>query len=295
MKKESVKNYLKFGLKLLLTLVALYFVFKKIDVEKFVQTLKGVDPLYFVLAIVSFNCSKLISAFRLRNFYQEVGLTLTNAFNLRLYFVGMFYNLFLPGSIGGDGYKVYVLKQFSEVKLKPIITATFLDRVSGMVFLVMIALILSLFSSVSFPVPYYRSVLIVLIILVLPSYWLISKILFPQFQRVFVPTSLQALGVQIGQILTAFFLLKALSVQSNYFDYLTLFMVASAVSVLPLTVGGVGLREMVFLYAIKFHMPLDEATSIAFTLSYFIVTAITSLGGLFFLMNIDKRAEKHFS
>jgi glycosyltransferase 2 family protein len=294
LKKEQVKNYFKFLIKLLLTGVALYFVFKKIDVPKFISTLRGVNPGYFFLAILSFNISKLISAYRLKNFYKEVGLNLTNPFNLRLYFVGMFYNLFLPGSIGGDGYKVYILNQHSEIKLKPIVAATFLDRVSGMVFLVMIALFLSLFSSFEFPFPYHELILGLTIAAVIPVYWVISKWLFPQFRNVFWVTSIQALGVQIGQICTATFLLLSLSVQDHYFDYLTLFMIASAVAVLPLTIGGVGLREAVFLLSLKF-LPIDEATSIAFTLSYFIVTAITSLFGLLFIMKIDKRAEQHFS
>ncbi len=71
-------------------------------------------------------------------------------------------------------------------------------------------------------------------------------------------------------------------------------MAASVAAMLPLTISGVGLRELVFIWGVKyFHV--DEATSIAFTLSFFIVTVITSLGGLFFIMRIDRNAEKHFA
>ncbi len=39
----------------------------------------------------------------------------------------MFYNLFLPGGIGGDAYKGYVLKKKYEVKTKSVVSILVLD------------------------------------------------------------------------------------------------------------------------------------------------------------------------
>jgi len=295
LKDIRIKNYLKFIIKLSLTIAALYFVFKKIAVDEFVETIRKGDFFYLFLALLTFNASKLISAFRLNNFFKAIHLNLSTNFNLRLYWVGMFYNLFLPGSIGGDGYKVYLLHQFSGIKLKSIVTATFLDRTSGMVFLLFIAIILILFSSLSVPIPYFNYLLILALLLLIPVYYLAVKILFPAFLGIFLQTGLQAMFVQLGQVLCAFFLLLSLSVNTGFTDYLALFMVASVASVLPITIGGVGLREAVVLLWGTKYLNVDETTSIAFTLSFFMVTACTSLIGLFFLLGIDKKAEESFS
>jgi len=36
----------------------------------------------------------------------------------------MFYNLFLPGGIGGDGYKIYLLNKLSNKSIKSLTTVT---------------------------------------------------------------------------------------------------------------------------------------------------------------------------
>lgn len=292
MKNKTLKNYFKIIVKLSLTIAALYFVFKKIELERFVETIRRGDFYYFFLALLTFNVSKLISAFRLNNFFKCIGLSLSTSFNLRLYWVGMFYNLFLPGSIGGDGYKVYLLHQFSDIKLKSIIAATFLDRTSGMVFLLFIAIVLTLFSSFTPPIPYFNYLLIFALISSLPVYYFTVKFLFPKFLLKFFETGYQAFLVQIGQVICALCLLLSLGVTEGFMDYLALFMIASVASVLPITIGGVGLREAVVLVLGTQYFHINETTAVAFTLSFFIVTACTSLMGLFFLLRIDKRAEE---
>jgi uncharacterized membrane protein YbhN (UPF0104 family) len=56
------------------------------------------------------------------------------------------------------------------------------------------------------------------------------------------------------------------------------FLLSSIVAVLPLTIGGVGARELVFVYAHE-YAGIDEATAVAFSLIFFIITAAVSLVG----------------
>jgi hypothetical protein len=44
----------------------------------------------------------------------------------------MFYNLFLPGAISGDAYKVVLLTRKYDVSYKKITAAVLLDRFSGL-------------------------------------------------------------------------------------------------------------------------------------------------------------------
>lgn len=288
MKKEQLKSILKQVIKLTLTTVALIYVFNKIDFQQFVDSIKQVNIFFFILAVAAFNTSKSIAAFRVREFYEVIGINLDKIFNLKLYYVGMFYNLFLPGAIGGDGYKVYLLKQGNqEVKVKSLISSTLLDRLSGLALLLVLALLFVLFSSFEGNIPYFHTVLIVLLILVMPTFYLFIRFLFPGFLRKYFITSQYSFWVQLGQVLCAFLLLVALSVSDFYMDYLALFMASSVVAVLPFTIGGVGARELVFIFGFQ-YLNIEEGKAIAFTLLFFAVTAITALIGLVFTYQIDK-------
>lgn len=275
------------GLKIGLTLGSLYFVFRKIDARQVLDTMASANIWYFLLALLAFNISKLISAYRLKAYLQATGVYLNDMYNIRLLYVGMFYNLFLPGSIGGDGYKVYLIRQQYNVKTKYVIGATLLDRISGLALLLLMAGIFLLLSTFTPPVPQYHLLVIIATLMVLPAYFAGNKFFFPIFLKKFWTTAHLSFWVQIGQVITAILLLLAVSVSESYTDYLTLFMVSSVVAVFPFTIGGVGARELVFLYGYQ-YLNIHQETAVTFTLLFFFVTAITALTGLFFSYNLDK-------
>lgn len=51
---------------------------------------------------------------------------------MKLYWLGMFYNLFLPGSISGDAYKIVILKRRYNAPYKKTSAAVLLDRFNGL-------------------------------------------------------------------------------------------------------------------------------------------------------------------
>ena len=111
---------------------ALYFVFSKIDHHILLKTLKYTSPYYVLLAMLVFVVSQLFSAERLHWFFKRVPLSITRLFNYKLYSLGLFYNLFLPGGIGGDGYKIVLLRKRMHFSGKKIFWAILLDRFSGL-------------------------------------------------------------------------------------------------------------------------------------------------------------------
>jgi uncharacterized membrane protein YbhN (UPF0104 family) len=86
--------------------------------------------------------------------------------------------------------------------------------------------------------------------------------------------------VQLLQVACAWTLLQSLHVADAPATYLTVFLVSSLVSVLPLSVGGIGLRELVFVTAANYSA-ISPESSVAFSLLFFVVTALSSLPGGF--------------
>ncbi|MFK7908497.1 MAG: lysylphosphatidylglycerol synthase transmembrane domain-containing protein [Chitinophagales bacterium] len=282
-----VKKYLKLLLKLCLTLLALYLVYRKIDLQLVKEAFLKVHFGYLLMAFVAYNASKIISAFRLNHFFKSIEVELTNWFNLKLYYIGMFYNLFLPGGIGGDGYKIFVLKQQSEQSVKSLVSAALLDRVSGLAALCFLALILFLYSS-GFHLLQDVGYLVYLgIIGIYPIFYIAIRFFFKNFLPVFKLTSLLSIGVQGVQIGVAFCILQALHVQNGFVDYLTLFLVSSVVAAIPFTIGGIGAREIVFVYGNTFF-GIETNIAVTFSLIFFLINALSSFIGVFLSINPDE-------
>ncbi len=292
MKSTSWKSILKLLVKLLLTAGAVYFVFRKIDVEELWLSLSRTNLWFFFLSFLFFNLSKIVSAFRQNRFYEPAGIRIETPYSLRLYYVGMFYNLFLPGSIGGDAYKVYLLKNRyrEQTKTKLLIAATFLDRLSGLVLLFVLMCLFLLLSTFHFEPSWIYALTWLAMLAALPVYYLIIRWFFPSFKSLFLRSSHYSFWVQAGQAASALLLLHAVGIDSQYMDYLALFMASSVVAVLPFTIGGIGARELVFIYGCLL-LHIDKETAVAFSFLFFAVTALSSLIGLWFVFRIDKRPE----
>ena len=130
MASKKLKRWAKVAAQLVIAVLAIYYVFQDIDFEELKSTVLSAHIGWLFLAFLAFNASKILSAFRLNYFFRALGLDLKERFNLKLYYLGMLYNQFLPGGIGGDGYKVYLLNKWYGNSIKMLVSATLLDRVS---------------------------------------------------------------------------------------------------------------------------------------------------------------------
>lgn len=280
---QKHKRWLKFIVQLLVATVAIYFVIGEIDIAALKKVLFKSQPGWLLLGFVAFNISKIISAYRLNHFFRVTELRLSDLFNLELYYLGMLYNQFLPGGIGGDGYKVYFLNKHYQVKVKALITATLLDRLSGVVALGFLALTLSLFGSLPAQIIGGWYGLAVLAVLVYPVYYLMVHGFFKAFASISHLTNLQAILVQGFQLLSVYFILLSLGVEAHYIDYMTLFLVTSVAAALPASLpGGFGVREFVFAFGYG-YFSIQQTESVALASLFFFITLLSSLVGLAFL------------
>ena len=287
-KKSALKETAKFAVKIAVSAIALYFVFRKVDFDETWRTMTQANLLFLILALIIFNISKLISIFRLKYLLADISIYIDNLFNVKLYYIGAFYNLFLPGSVGGDGYKIYLLKQRYDGETRRIISAVFLDRLSGLVSLFFLTGFLLLFSTYDHT-NWFLIIVITAIVLAFPAYWIFLRLFFKRFTDSYFSTNYVSLATQALQVASAFFILLGLNAAGSSMDYLSLFMVSSVVAVVPFTIGGLGAREVVFVLGYQ-YLNIDKHTAIAFTLLFFAITAISSFIGFFLSFEKIKRA-----
>lgn len=278
-----MKPFLKAFLKILLSGVALYYVYTKIDINQVTNIFSEVNYYLLIPATLLFIASKLMSAWRLNFYFDSIKNKLSNHSNLRLYLLGMYYNLFLPGGIGGDGYKVWLLNKRFKTKVKDLFWGVMLDRINGVFALFLLALLITPFLEIA-RVWVYITLLSFLLSIVL--YTFINKKFFPKFYKVIVPTTLLSFAVQILQILSALFILFANDAFSDIDGYIFLFLISSIVAALPLTIGGIGSREITFLFGAKI-LNLDINLSISLSLIFYLITMLVSLAGIYYSVKPD--------
>ena len=273
-----MKKQLLLLLKIGISAVLLYLIFLKIPFSEVSQTLLKVQWGFLVLALLFFTISKVLAAYRLQYFWRSIGVHFSHSYNLKLYLLGMFYNLFLPGGIGGDAYKGYAVKKAYKTPTKKILGVLLLDRLSGLLLLCVFSALLAALGVHEILSP-FRYLFVVAIPLGILVYYLGVKKIYPYTLRVFWKAFALSAGVQMAQLIAAAFILLSLGQEQEFGVYLLVFLVSSIVAVIPLTIGGIGSRELTFLYGAQW-LTLDYNTAIAMSLLFFFITAAVSITGI---------------
>lgn len=289
-KKESrLSKYLKLLLKIGVTVVCFWFISKKIDLNAAKGAFLRANWLWLSLAVILLMLSKLFSAFRLNIYFRNINIYLTEWKNIKLYWLGMFYNLFLPGSISGDAYKVVLLKKKYDSSYKKTSAAVLLDRFSG---LLALGLIMSAYGIVVLDRPLYDVVLVIGSIAAVVASYLAVRFYFKEFLPGFWPTFFWGLLVQSTQVICVHCILLSLGLSVNQPEWIFIFLVAAVVAVFPVSLGGgLGTRELMFVTGAKyFH--LDPQIALVISLLFYLSTVIASVWGLYFIFN-DPLREAH--
>lgn len=273
--KKLGTNLLKLGV----SVSALLWVLSKISFKEVIAVYSTSNVLYLGCALSFLILSFIFSAFRQNLSLRITGAHLTQMLNIKVFWLGMFYNLFLPGGIGGDGYKIYIINKYRKNGLKKNIGAMLVNRISGLVAIGMITIALYYFSKLNIP---YGNLAWIGIFLLYGLYMVVLRYFFKSFFRIHAGLFGWSLLLQIMQFISAVLILKAFHQTSDLFDYLFLFFISAIATALPFTIGGVGAREMVFLIGAR-YLSLDTEISIALSLMFFFLTAFLSLLGMYWV------------
>jgi glycosyltransferase 2 family protein len=276
--KSKLRRYLTVLAKAAVTAAALWYVFTRIDVHQVLDAMRDSKAGFLAGALMLFVLSKLLSSVRLNRFLSSVDIRISQWSHWKLYLLGMFYNLFLPGGIGGDGYKIYYLTKRYEVTTRKIFWAVLLDRVIGVVVLFCMAVILFCFLPEMGRYAWYAWLLIPLSLFVA---YIIIRRFFPYLLPVFSISQFYSLGIQLLQLGSALLILLSLRAPGQIESYLFVFLVSSIVAVLPLTIGGIGSREFTFMLGAQW-LGLDLNLSISLSLIFYLITAFTSFWGIIY-------------
>jgi hypothetical protein len=305
-KKKSNKGVFII-VKILVSLGILFLLFKNTDSELFLETIISIDPFYFILAIVIFISSQIISTIRWSLLLKCGGVKLSYWRLISLYFIGMFFNNFLPTAVGGDAVKGYYLYKASG-KGGASLASIFVDRYIGFASLVILSFV-AFFLGYS----YLKGTILVWLVLSFICLFTVASLflwvdklhswallilnkikIFKVNEKIDVfykalmsykkyPKVL-AIGLGISLVLQTLNMLTfyVISTGLGFTIPLVFFFLftplAMTVSMIPISLAGLGLREgaFVFLFA---QVGVSSASALSLSLAWFIVVVISSLFG----------------
>jgi uncharacterized membrane protein YbhN (UPF0104 family) len=289
-------------LQVALTAAAVAVMLRLVDVADAARILAAAHPGLVLGAVALYLMGQVMSAYRWRLIGGAVGLGGGLARYVRFYFIGMFFMFFGPSTLGGDFVRGLYLAEGGGRRARAFNSVLF-DRINGLVVLIAIgAVAFVLFPGYGLPAPLLYLTVSAGGVLVLG--WVLAPamtaLVLPPTHRLrrFVENDLgpfwrdrgmlaAASGVSVVfhlvQIGTQFLVARALGIDLPL-SYICVFHpLVSALSAIPVTLSGIGLREGGYLYFLA-HYGIDRERALAFGLLWLLVIIANSLiGGMVFL------------
>lgn len=118
--------------------------------EGIISMVRRADPWLLVLAMCVFPTTFLITSFRWHKLLEivDVCIGFRRAFVITM--VGAFYNTFMPGSVGGDVFKMYYVAKQTPHRTRAVVSVL-IDRVIGLMALVILGGVMATYQYLSAP------------------------------------------------------------------------------------------------------------------------------------------------
>src|SRR5438045_3269636 len=286
-----MKKVLATVFQLSVTVAVLYWVYHDPNRRaQMVEVLRNVEYRWVLMAMFAYLVVEAAAAFRWHVLMKVQNMHLSIPRLTGLFFIGLFYNQFLPGGTGGDIIKSYYLLKETPGKKAGALLAVVFDRFIGLVALVAVtATLIALRYDFLSQKPETRNLLWLLLILLSASVaFLIATFVISGFKLFrFFPAhfpgrdklieifaayhlyarhwraSLVAFGASIIAHLATFtaflFAAYALGVWVPLLDFFSIMPVERTISALPFMFAGIGLPDIVLPIMLKRLCRVQEA------------------------------------
>lgn len=303
------KKIILITLKSLISTTLIFYIFSKIDLNE-LKTLLGLKSIFIILGITFFlTISTVMSGFRWKLILKNMSNNISVGWASINIIIGMFFNLFLPSSFGGDIYRIYHSKK-NGINLSIASLSIVSDRFFGLLTLIIL-------SSLSIPIifinPYMQKFLMPILIIL--SFFVMTVSLF--FFFLYLPNSnifffkiskisrniidsinlknfkfkilMISIVLHIFNILCFYIASFAVNFHLNIFTWFIIIPPIILISSIPISIGGWGVREgLLILALVELGANQIEATKISIIYGISLVL-VGIIGGIFWVFVNNKK------
>jgi len=318
----KIKKTLLILAKISISGLLIYLTLKSIGTSEFVSGIIQANPAYVIAGAVVFLVSYLIGATQWWLILKSNNIKIAWSRALSFYFIGLFFNNFLPSSLGGDVFRMIDIKQHGADSSAAVSTV-FLDRFAGLFVMSGMAMLAS-------PVIFLNQQIsrqLQIFLICLPLVWILiffvlfNKKLADFFFNIidkFIPGKIKesirkihhniyefgrnpafavkilgiALCVQLCRITTIYLLSRSIGFHATPIYFLIFIPLIAIAAAAPISLGGLGVREKlgVFLFS---TVTVDGQPAAIFLFMAYITAVLTSLPGgvLFSIRSLNPRGK----
>lgn len=269
MKKKRI-NY-KTVLKVAVSIVLIVYLFTKIEISS-LKRLSFDISLYIVAAVILLISFVSSMALRWKMILNIINATTVKFIELyRIYLIAFFFNIFLPGAIGGDIVRIKKSSEMYNVGIKKSTAVVLLERISGLValsFLFCIGFIIydqPIIPKLKVNKPFVFIIIGVMVIIIIAFKKYMERKLSVNYQLITIVILLSGIG-QFVDIILAYMYSHYFSIDISIIELMLIMPLVYVVTVLPISLGGIGVREgaMVGLMSIFTTASTSEAVMVSF-------------------------------
>ena len=307
------------AIRLVVTAALISYVLRVANVSEIQRVFLEAHWAWLILAVVVFVGTQTLCALRWVLVSQPLQLNTDRHEFLRLYFLGAFFSTFLPTTIGGDVVKAYYLARDTR-QLARSTTSVFMDRNVGLGSLLIIGCVATTVNGTVLHGMFIMPILWLLLagylagnaaLLYRRLHELVHRKLrqlgFERLDQRFdalfgslamyrrnlftmTATVVLSVGIQLVSFVAIFFIGLAIDAPAPLKHYLVFLPLITVMTMLPVSIGGLGVRESTLL---AFFVPvgLTPEQSVTLGLLWHAVTVVASLpGGWIYLTYRRNRA-----
>lgn len=323
MTSKSVKKWAPLLFQSLVSIALLVWIFWNEDFRNRTwQVLSSAHPGWLVAGFLAAGVGNLIGVVRWGIFLRVLGISLPPWDVLRMSFVGLFFNTFLVGAVGGDAVKVVWLAAKGHRKTAALLSVL-MDRMSGFGALVVCSLAfmtmrldwLMRSAVVAGLIKAVFVYLFVVVILMAASFLMSAKGLTSRLPRRFplrgmiiefteaylqfviawkqtLLASLLSVGMLLAYFLTFYLSARAFGLHLPLLDFFAFMPAVDIISALPISLGGFGVREQLFVTLLGDLWGVPAAQAVSLSLCGALLSMLWGLFGLALLPAYHEAARR---
>ena len=303
-------------------LLVLLFKFNKIDIHDLANDISSTDKLFLGAGFATFFLVYFLGFLRWRMLLQATGIHIPLKRLISSFSGGVFFSIFLPSTIGGDVVRTADLAEHTQ-KTKEVIATVFLDRLSGYIGLVIVILPAILFGKdlihdkVVFSSVSVIIILLAVILLVLFNNFIYSKMtmflsapgagkikeaikgmhqeiyIFRSRKKVIIYNLFLSAIIQIISPLSVYFIALSLKINIDLVLFFIFLPIIGAITLIPISLGGLGLRESLFVVYFAKVGVIKQLSVAMSLLSFSFILIYGAIGGLIYVLTLHHRRLQH--
>lgn len=321
MMRFKINKKFLFSIKLIVSIGLITYLIFLVDWSRAFKILKGAQIVYLVIGFLLWIFGIFFASLRWHIILKDNNVEFPIFKSYKAYLRGMFYNIFLPGVVGGDVVRVGICTFQTECKLATATSSVLIERIFGILslFIFLLVVYTIFFDKVLAgigvrPVRYLMLIglffLVIIIFSVLLRHklmkWLsgrdLNKLLsfFYVSIEAFCSVRLRTLLIvlllssvfQSFDIFSCFIFGKALGIELPLPVFFGVVPLVYFATVMPISLGGLGVREGTFVFLLsKFGVGTTEVITLSF-LAYFNRVIYGIIGGIVEFMESLKFKKK---